>query len=38
MYKYINFETCDGGKDNSISYPTKDVKYHHHDEITVITR
>ena len=38
MYKYINFETYDVGNENSLSSPTKEVKYHYHDEITVITR
>ena len=38
MEKYINFEICDGGNENSLGYPTKEVKYHYHDEITVITR
>ena len=35
---YIHFETCDGGNKNSLGSPTKEVKYHYHDEITVITR
>ena len=26
------------GNENSLSYPKKGVKYHYHDEITVITR
>ena len=35
---YIHFETSDGGNKNSLSNPTKEVKYHYPDEITVITR
>ena len=38
MCKYINFETYDGGNENSLSSPAKEVKYRHHDEITVITQ
>ena len=38
MDMYINFETSDGGNENSISSPTKEVKYHYRNEITVITR
>ena len=35
---YINFETSDGGNENSPSSTTKEVKYHYPDEITVFTR
>ena len=35
---YNNFETSDGGNENSLSSPTKEVKYHYHNEIMVITR
>ena len=35
---YINFETSDGGNDNSLSSLIKEVKYHYPYEITVITR
>ena len=38
MYMYINVETCDGGNKHFPSYPTKEVQYHHNDEITVINR
>ena len=34
----MNFEICDGGNENSLGSTTKEVKYHYHDEITVITR
>ena len=33
----MNFETCDDGNENYLSSPTKEVKNHYHDEITVIT-
>ena len=35
---YINLETYDGGDENSLSSLKKEVKYHYHDEITVINR
>ena len=34
--KYGGVSGDDGNK-NSLSHPTKEVKYHYHDEITVIT-
>ena len=36
--KYINFEIYDGGNENSLGSPTKEVNYHYPHEITVITR
>ena len=36
MYKY--FVTYDGGNNNSLSPPTKEVKYHYPNQITVVTR
>ena len=38
MDKYIKFGNSDGGNENSLGSPTKEVKYHYHGEITVITR
>ena len=34
-YIYINFVTNNSGNENYLCYPTKEVKYHHPDEITV---
>ena len=37
-YIYVNFVTNSSGNDNSLSSPTKEVKYHYPNEIMVITQ
>ena len=38
IYIYINFVTNNSGNKNDLSSPTKEVKYHYPDEITLITQ
>ena len=35
---YIKVETSDGGNKDTLSSLTKEIKYHHPDEILLITR